>query len=295
MRTYFDCYPCFLRQALEAAHMANATSEQVKSLLKETLELLQDVPDGATPPEIGSEVHRLVREITGEDDPYRQVKQSATRKALGLLPELQALVDRSDNPLDTALRLSIAGNIIDFGPNPEYDLWEVIERLLYEDFAIDDSPSLWEQIAKARSILFLADNAGETVFDRLLIEAIHKPVIYAVRGGPTLNDATVEDARAAGIDSLAEIIDNGSRVPGTILPECSEAFLEYFKRADLILAKGMGNYETLSDIAAPIFFLLQVKCPIIGKDAGAPAGRAIVRQSDKAAGSINASFRQNQI
>lgn len=258
--------------------MAGATDSQVKSILQQTLALLQETPDGATPPEIGTEVHRLVREITGNDDPYRQAKQAATKKALDLLPKLSALMDHSQDRLDTALRLSIAGNIIDFGPNPTYDLWEVVERLLHEDFAIDDTAQLRAQIDQAETVLILADNAGETVFDRLLIEAIPKPVTYAVRGGPTLNDATLEDARAAGIDRVAEMIDNGARVTGTVLSECSEAFLERFHNADLILAKGMGNYETLSDAAAPIFFLMQVKCPIIGKDVGAPAGTAVVLQ-----------------
>lgn len=281
MRTYYDCYPCFLRQSLEAARMANATDVQVKSILQQTLALLQATPDGTTPPEIGAEVHRLVREITGIDDPYRQVKQAATQEALALVPKLQALIDNSNDPLDTGLRLSIAGNIIDFGPNRDYDLWEVVERLLQEDFAIDDTAPLRAQMANAESILFLADNAGETVFDRLLIALLNKPVTYVVRGGPTLNDATLEDAKAAGIDQNAEVIDNGARVPGTVLAKCKETFLERFKTADLIISKGMGNYETLSEVDAPIFFLMQVKCPIIGKDVGAPAGRAIVMQSGR--------------
>ena len=258
--------------------MAGATGDQESSILHQTLALLQDTPDGATPPEIGAKVHRLVRRITGVDDPYREVKQAATEKALALLPELNALVEGSDNPLDTALRLSIAGNIIDFGPNPDYDLWEVVERLLREELAINDTNSLKAQLLQAESILFLADNAGETVFDRVLIEAMIQPVTYAVRGGPTLNDATLKDAQHAGIDQVAEVIDNGARVPGTVLSECSAAFRQRFWEADLILAKGMGNYETLSEVEAPIFFLLQVKCPVIGQDIGAPAGRAVVKQ-----------------
>lgn len=279
MRTYFDCYPCLLRQSLEAARMAGASDDQVKTILHQTMDLLQAMPDGATPPEIGSEVHRLVRRLTGVEDPYREVKQAATDHALTLLPKLRALIDISDDPRDTSLRLSIAGNIIDFGPNPDYDLWEVVERLLREDFAIDDTQSLWTRLSKSESILFLADNAGETVFDRLFIETLNLPITYVVRGGPTLNDATVEDAKAAGIDRVAEILDNGARVPGTVLSECSEAFRERFWEADLILAKGMGNYETLSDVEAPVFFLMQVKCPVIGEDVGAPAGRAVVKQN----------------
>ncbi len=278
MRTYYDCYPCLLRQSLEAARMAGAQDEQLKTILHQTMAILQDSPDDATPPEIGTNVHRLVRRVTGVEDPYRAVKQSATEQALAMMPKLKTLIDTSDNPLDTALRLSIAGNIIDFGPNPSYDLWAVAERLLSEDLAIDHTPSLWADLSKAESILFLGDNAGETVFDRLFIEALNKPVTYVVRGGPTLNDATKEDAIAAGLNQVAEIIDNGARIPGTVLSECREAFLERFWGADLILAKGMGNYETLSEVKAPIYFLMQVKCPIIGEDVGAPVGRAVVKR-----------------
>lgn len=260
--------------------MTGASDDQVKNILHQTLDLLKELPANATPPEIGAKVHRLVRQITGEEDPYREVKLAATDKALALLPELESLIEHSDDPLDTALRLSIAGNIIDFGPNPDYVLWEVVERLLREDFAIDDTPSLWADLSKVKSILFLADNAGETVFDRFLIERIHQPVTYAVRGGPTLNDATIEDAQRAGVDQIAEVIDNGARAPGTVLPECSDAFQERFWKADLILAKGMGNYETLSEVKAPIYFLMQVKCPVIGADIGAPAGKAVVKRVD---------------
>lgn len=258
--------------------MAGASGEQNKSILHQVLGLLQEMPEGVTPPEIGDKVHQVVREVTGVEDPYFEVKRLATEKAHSLLPRLKELVRNANNPLAAALRLSIAGNIIDFGPNPEYDLWEVVEQSLYEDFAIDDTPTLWEELSNAKSILFLADNAGETVFDGLFIEVLKKPVVYAVRGGPVLNDATAEDARAAGIDRIAEVVDNGARVPGTVLSRCSDAFIERFQKADLIISKGMGNYETLSEVRAPIYFLMQVKCPVIAKDVGAPVGRAIVKR-----------------
>jgi damage-control phosphatase, subfamily I len=278
MRTYYDCYPCLIRQSLEASRMAGAQDDQVKTILNQAMSILQEMPDGATPPEIGTQIHSLVRRVTGVEDPYQRVKQLATDQALDMVPKLKNLIVTSDDPLDTALRLSIAGNIIDFGPNPSYDLWVVVKRLLNEDFAIDDTLSLWAELSKAETILFLGDNAGETVFDRLLIEALNKPITFVVRGGPTLNDATKEDAIAAGINQVAEIIDNGTRIPGTVLSECSKAFLERFWSADMILAKGMGNYETLSEVKAPIYFLMQVKCPIIGKDVDAPAGSAVVMQ-----------------
>lgn len=278
MRTYIDCYPCFLRQAIEAARMAGASQDQQHRIMIRALKILQESPRGATPPEIGTRIHQIVRELTGSDDPYLLAKQKARSMATALLPNLRSLIASSNDPLDTAVRISIAGNIIDFGPNPDYDLWEVIERVLSQAYAINDLPALREVLKTAESVLFLGDNAGESVFDRLLIEVIEKPVIYVVRGGAVLNDTTMADALSVGMNEVAKIVDNGTRIPGTILSRCSNGFQALFHSADLIIAKGMGNYETLSDVPAPIFFLLQVKCPIIGKHVGAPPGSIIVKE-----------------
>jgi len=278
MQTYLDCYPCVLRQSLEAARMAGASELQERSVIQQTLEILKNLPSGATPPEIGSRVHQMVRELTGNNDPYLDVKQASTRQALEMLPKLRAILETSEDRLETAVRLSIAGNIIDFGPNRTYDLWEVVEQVMCQEFAINDMVDLRKGLAASTSVLFLGDNAGETVFDRLLIETLDVPVTYAVRGGPVLNDATIEDALAAGIDQVADVVTNGARMPGTSLSMCSPDFVERFKSADLILAKGMGNYETLSEVEAPIFFLLQVKCLIIGHDVGAPAGSIVLKR-----------------
>jgi len=278
MQTYFECYPCFLRQAIEAANMAKADQSQMIAIIHQTLDLMKHLPAEATPPAIGAKVHQVVREVTGQEDPYREVKNTSTNMALALLPTLMDHLNASQDRLETAIRLSIAGNIIDFGPNPDYDLEEVVNRFLTQEFAIDDLDHLQKQMKRAKSVLLLGDNAGETVFDRLLIETLPVPVIYAVRGGPVINDATYEDAIAAGIDRVATLIDNGAQIPGTILKECSPLFQAYFKAADLILAKGMGNYETLSTQPGPIFFLFQVKCPVIGADVGAPEGSIVVKR-----------------
>jgi uncharacterized protein with ATP-grasp and redox domains len=279
MRTFLDCYPCILRQSLEAARIAGADQEQQRTVMLRAMALLNKALLGATPPEIATEVHQAVREIIGVDDPYLKVKDEARAKALSLLPRLKALIAGSQNPLETAIRLSIAGNIMDFGPNPDYDLWSVVQRVLQQDFAIDDLKSLTTALERVDSVLLIGDNVGESVFDRLLIETLQKPVTYVVRGGPVLNDTTREDALAVGIGEIAEVIDSGARIPGTILSECSETFIQRFNSAELILAKGMGNYETLSEVPAPIFFLLQIKCPVIGRDIGAPVGSIVLKRS----------------
>ncbi len=285
MQTYLDCYPCFLRQALSAARRVGADPEVQHAVMQELLAVLQDFPPGATPPEIAYRVHRIVRAKIDVEDPYREAKAESTRQALAFYSQAKELVARADDPLDVAVRLSIAGNIIDLGVSDHHDdLEATVERVLAQPFAIHDDRAMRARLAEADHVLFLADNAGETVFDRVLIEALPVPVVYAVKGGPTLNDATLEDAVAAGLDGCATVVTNGADLPGTVLSLCSEQFRRRFHAAPLVIAKGQGNYETLSDAGPRVFCLLQVKCPVIGRDLGAPVGSIVLRQSGGAEG-----------
>lgn len=280
MRTYLDCYPCFLRQALTAARMADATADVEWRALHHVLGLLHDVPDGATPPLLAGQVHHLVREEVGHGDPYAEVKASTTAAALALYPRLTELVASSADPFETAVRVAIAGNVIDLGVSDDVpDLWETVERVLAAPFAIDDLEALRGAVATGDHVLYLADNAGETVFDRVLVEALDVPVVYAVKGGPVLNDATTADARAAGLHGCATVVDTGSDTPGTTPALCSQEFRAAFVAAPVVIAKGQANYETLSDADPRVFCLLQVKCPVIARDAGVPVGSVVVRRS----------------
>jgi hypothetical protein len=286
MKTYLDCFPCMLRQALEAARMANADVEQQRAVLNRVMELLAMVPVDNTPAETGYHVHRIVREMTGVRDPYRLVKEEATSKALPLVPRLREIVAQADDPLEQAVRIAIAGNIIDFAPdkvmNPSKDiqftLKATLERVLHQPLAINDLEALRRALSKAQRVLYLADNAGETVFDRVLIEILEQPVIYAVKGGPTLNDATQEDAVVAGLGEVAEIVSTGSDAPGTVLESCSPAFRQLYDQAELIIAKGQANHEALGEGDGRLFFLLQVKCSVLGRELGAEPGSIILKQ-----------------
>jgi uncharacterized protein with ATP-grasp and redox domains len=278
MKTFLDCYPCLLRQALDAARLAGADEQQQKVVLVRVLDVLKQAESWSTPPEIGDRVHRIVRQEVGDEDPYRVVKQASTRQALDLYPRLKALLAEAEDRLDMGVRLSIAGNIIDLGPAREYELWNTVKRVLAQPFAIDDREAFRAAIARARQVLYLADNAGETVFDRLLIEALDLPVMYAVKGGPVLNDATRQDALAAGVNQAAEVISTGADAPGTVLHRCSERFRQLYEEAELVIAKGQANYETLSQEGPKVFFLLQTKCPVIARDVGAPVGSIVLKQ-----------------
>jgi hypothetical protein len=273
-----------VRQTLEAARMAGADAALQRRIMRQALDLLGQHSAGivSMPPELAYQIHRLVREQTGAEDPYGDAKQASTERALALYPELKQIVSQADDPLDAALRISIAGNIIDLGHSLTYDLKSTLDRVLTQPFALDRREALRARASSARRILYLADNAGETVFDRVLIETLNVPVTYAVKGGPVLNDATRSDALEAGIAPVAEIVETGSDAPGTILSQCSDDFRRRFEEAELILAKGQANYETLSDRGARVFFLLQIKCAIIGEDIGAPVGSIVVWQGNPA-------------
>jgi len=277
MKTYLDCIPCFFKQALFAARAALNDEEKIKQVLDRIGMLVSEIPLHSSPPETGREVYRTVREVTGVDDPFASLKAESIKKALALYPSLKEMVEISGDPLETAVKLAVAGNIIDFGANPDFQLEQDIQEALRKEPAINHYEAFKNKLEGAREILYLADNAGETVFDKILIEVMAKPAIYAVRDRPVINDATVEDAMKSGLDEVAKVISSGCDAPGVILNRCSEAFLDRFKRADLIISKGQGNYETLSSEQRPIFYLLKAKCPIIARDLGVKQGDTIIK------------------
>jgi len=272
MNTCFACLPCFIRQALEAARLASADERTTEEVLRRSLRRLSELPFDRTPPHIGKEIHHIVRDLVKRVDPYKELKVRYNNKALDLLPRLKKVISSSEDRLETAVRLAVAGNIIDFGHlKSDFDisLNEVIEDSLERPIGINRIDDLRRDIDRADRILYLADNAGEIVFDRLLIEEIdghRERVVLGVRGVPIINDATLSDARQAGLTDLIKVIGNGSDAPGTILEECDGPFREEFEKADLIIAKGQGNYETLSEQQGNIYFLLKVKCLAIALD-----------------------------
>ncbi|MFW6123638.1 MAG: damage-control phosphatase ARMT1 family protein [Acidobacteriota bacterium] len=279
MKAYLDCYPCFFIQTLRTMRLITSDEKEIWRVLKEVSSFLPQLSFDSTPPEIGREVYRIISEITGIKDPYQEIKKACTQKALDFYPEVKEKVRKADNPLMTALRAAIAGNIIDFGANREFDIEKDLEKIFTQDFAINHFHEFNKMIQTSNRIVYLADNAGETVFDRILIEEIDVPVIYAVRDKPVINDAVKEDAVDAGLDRIAEIMSSGSDAPGTVLNYCSKEFIDILDKAPMIISKGQGNYEALSELQKPIFFLLKAKCPVIAGDIGVPEGSIILMES----------------
>ncbi|MFC1676174.1 DUF89 domain-containing protein [Planctomycetota bacterium] len=283
MKIYFDCMPCFVRQALDAARFATDDEQIHEKVVREVFRLAVDLDMSQSPPVIGQQIHRLIRNLVSCEDPYLDIKRQFNNLALKLYSGLRKQIVGSDDPVETAVRLAIAGNIIDFGVKTslsESDVEKTIEQSLTDHLDDNQIQGFKDAVTQAEKILYLADNAGEIVFDRLLIEQLpYEKITVVVKGEPVINDATMEDAELAGLTKMVEVIDNGSDGPGTILETCSQSFRDRFEDADLIIAKGQGNYETLSDLDKNIFFILKAKCPVIAGNLGSEVGEMILRNN----------------
>ncbi len=275
MKTSLDCIPCFARQALEAARFITDDPAIHEQVLRDVLRAAAEMDFSQCPPIVSQQIHRTLRELTGVADPYREIKNRFNNMIMETLPELQARINNSLDPMGLALRLAIAGNVIDLGVDgnlTEQQIRSAIDNTLNEPFH-GDIQAFQRAVEDAQKILYLADNAGEIVFDRLLIEQMPtEKITVAVRGYPILNDVTMIDAENIGLCNLVKVIDNGSDAPGTILTDCSEEFRMFYEDADLVIAKGQGNFETLSDEPKNIIFLFKAKCRVIAEHISLPVG-----------------------
>ncbi len=277
MKTYLDCIPCFMFQALRAGKFATKDEKKIKEILDKVGCAIKGFSLDQIPPEMANVIYREVKNITGVEDPYKEIKNANIAEAQNLYPELKSWVKKSEDPLLTAIRIAIAGNVIDLGVNKDFNIVEDLKQIIDQDFAIFDYPEFVEKLKKTESVLYLGDNAGESVFDKILIEELKKPVTYAVREIPIINDVTLKDAYASGLHEVAEIISSGSTAPATILKLCNEEFMKRFNQSDLIISKGQGNFEGLSGSTRPIFFLLKAKCKVIAKELNVKENDIIIK------------------
>ena len=283
MKTYFDCIPCFVRQTLDSVRLITDDEQIHEQVMREALCLGCKMDLRQSPPAMAQKIHRMIRKLTGVHDPYLQLKDRFNKLALKMYPELKQRIDASADPLETAMRLAIAGNIIDLGVNAVLEESNVEKAIAESLTAPLDTEALKEfrnATARAKDILYIGDNAGEIVFDRLLIEQLPtENITFVVKAGPIINDATIEDAEIVGLTDIVKVIDNGSDAPGTILQTCSQDFRRRFNKADLVIAKGQGNYETLSDVNKDIFFILRAKCPVIARHLGCKIGSFVLKKN----------------
>jgi damage-control phosphatase, subfamily I len=285
MRTDVYCMECFVRQAISAARRCGADEATVQGVMKETLGLLGGTDFSITPPATAAKMYEIIHRLTGDGDPYLAEKQHFNKMAMAMRPQLRETIAVSKDPFEAAVRLAIAGNIIDFGilAVNERKVEETVHSCLMCDIDAAAVDRLQAEVRKARRILYLCDNAGEIVFDTLLVEQLPPEKVTAVvKGGPIINDALMEDARVVGLCDMVEAIDNGSAAPGTLLDLCSADFGRRFAEADLVISKGQGNFETLEGIDKNIFFLFTVKCSVVSEFLDKPFGTAMVLRNVKA-------------
>lgn len=258
-----------MRQALSAARLATDDESFHYRCLIEAAGILTGARRDMTPPQMGEHIYGMVRRLSGNPDPFDEQKKEQNRVVEALLPWLRETVSAAKDPLLMAVRLAIAGNIVDPGSQESFDLERSVMEAVSGEAGLEAYPAFVSALDRAKSVLYIADNCGEIVFDRVLIETIVKSrdvdITLAVRDVPIINDVTEEEARQVGLQDFCAIVSSGSRMPGTFLPETSERFRDLFYSADLVISKGQGNWETLEDCDREVFFMFQVKCPVVAK------------------------------
>jgi len=274
----YRCYPCLAKAFTKLIEEHNISEDKSENLTREFFAHISSAPNGLIAPEVARMSQYKIKEILKVNDPYKDIKEKSNQYLLDKYEIFKNRIESSENKYDTAIRLAIAGNIIDYAANPDFDLDGTIDKVLKDTFAINDSLILKEEISKAKNVLYLADNAGEIVMDKLFIEHLNHPnITYVVRHAPVINDVTLDDVKQTGIDSFAKVITNGYDAPSTVLPKVSYEFKEAYNNADVIISKGQGNFEGLMNVTDNrIFFLMMVKCDVIGDRLNVNKGSFVV-------------------
>lgn len=274
MQLFLDCLPCLLRQALEAARIASTDEATQAQIMDEALPVLTRHETFATAPELAQAIHEIVQRHAGQTDPYAQIKMRDMQAALRLEPFLTGFVDAGTDRLSRALKVAATGNVMDSALYANLDIEACVEEELSKPFAQFELGAFEAGLAGAKTVLIVGDNAGEAVFDKVLARELAKTheVVFAVRGRPIINDATAADARFVGMDTYATILSTGCPAPGAVLESCDDAFRTVFEQADLVISKGQGNFEALSDAPRPLFFLLKAKCAKVAQELGVEVG-----------------------
>lgn len=267
MKIFLDCIPCMLRQTLEAAYMVTEDDVIQAHIIDEALEVLSGYRSFNTAPELCEALHSIVKKHSGIEDPYANVKLKDISEAKKLESIIEDFYHRGSDQLLRALKISATGNIMDSAIFNNLDIKTCVVEELEKPFAICHEEELKRDLDGAKTILIIGDNAGEVVFDTVLAKHLSRDykIIYAVRAQPIINDATIEDALSTEISNYAEVISSGCETPGTVMKLCNENFQEIFVKADVVISKGQGNFEALSDVKRSLYFLLKAKCHKIAK------------------------------
>ena len=272
MRADARCLICHLNQALRVLNIHTRSSEEKWIKIQEMMGILKDLKWGLKPIEIAQPVYRELSKFLEREDPYEEVKRRSNSMAESVLERLRKDIENSSDPLYDAAKLAIAGNLIDLG-NPYWDenrVFDKVVEVLEKPFGINDFEEFKEDLKGSSTMLYIVDNAGEIVFDKFFIEIMkdYNPdlsVTVAARRSPIINDATIDDVLSIGMDEVAEVINSGMEIPGTVVERATEEFRRLFYGSDIVVSKGQGNFEGLEEETRSVYFLLTVKCDVVAE------------------------------
>lgn len=277
------CVGCIINQSTKVADAINA-SPSLKNELVSTVEFMsKDFSYSNNPPEIAADVYEKMAVIAGKNDLYDEVKEHSTKKALTFIPLLKEKLFESQDKLLTATKIAVAGNVIDLAAEVEFDLHEEFEKIFHTEFAYNDFERFASKLQDAKSVLVIGDNVGEHIFDYMFLETLKElfPYVkysYMVRGNPIINDVTLKEAKEAGFHKLCNLVDSGVNTPGFVYERANEHAKELFENADLVISKGMGNYECLTPPRREnICFLLKVKCQVVANSLNKEVGDIVCK------------------
>ena len=278
MKISKECYLCIFNQIYNLTNRLNLDEETSSVVIREGAKRLSKYDLSFAPPIIASDVYGSISEIINKEDLFKEAKKEAINEALKFKPILKNRLSKSKDKLFDACKIAVAGNVIDLGVNQEYDLTKEIKKIFEVDFYKNDYSEFKEKVLASKAICYLADNAGENIFDEILVEVIRElnpslEVFYLVRGKPIINDVTIKDLEGLDIFNLARVVDTGVDTPGFCLERANKESKDIFYSADMVISKGMGNFECLFDeVKREVFYLFKVKCDVVARASGSKKG-----------------------
>lgn len=286
METTIECIPCLIKQGIKVAKYLGKTQESTSEMIREILEMLSKESYQKNPPFLSKKIHSIICKHTKEEDPYKNIKTYYNQKVMDMEDALKKRIEDSENKIFESLKLAIAGNIIDFGTENEINeniLIESIGQIDKKDLEINDFDKMYQSLLTSKRLLYIGDNCGEIVFDKIFLENIKKyfpdiELYFGVRGNPIINDITEKDAEEVGMEKFAKIINNGDGAPGVVLEDVSLEYKKLFYDVDTVIAKGQGNYETLNDVDREnLYFLFMAKCDVVSNELKVKKGSLICK------------------
>ncbi len=255
-------------------------------MLDESAKMLPSLSLEKTPPKNATPMYQMISDILNKPDLYKEVKQKSILMAEKFVPNCKEEIKNSSDPFLTAIKIAVAGNVIDLASEFVFDLEDELKKVLKTDFTIDHTKELYQKLQKSKNVVYLADNAGENVFDRLFIQTLKEQfkdikIYYFARTSPIINDITYDELKDDPINDIATLIDSGIKTPGLIIEDLTKEAKALFESADCIISKGMGNFECLSEYKEyPIYYLLKVKCNVVANALETKVGDIVCKGED---------------